>query len=517
MSKIKLLFFVLLFTSCDLDHEVDWHHLDLQKDGIFGVSTDRAYNELLKDKSSSSVIVAILDSGFDLEHKSLKSKFWINNKEVPGNGIDDDNNGYVDDINGWNFTGAIAGSGVKYFKKSALASLVQRDRSRFGTMKLVDVPISERDEFLNYQKNKSILLNYIEETKTKLSRVKIIKQALDRMIENIGKDKPTLKDFIKYKPTNDSENQARSMMNVLLKNKTFDETYQEDFVEQLVSLKNLLDYWFNIDFSPYTLENRGNINSSSFGNNQINGFDLSHGVNSTHGTHIAGIIAAERNDGSGVRGVADNVQIMGLLPLASDPLESEQAIAKSIRYAVDNGAKIINMSFGELYTIDQKLIEKAIKYAAEKDVLLIHASGNHSANVDSLIIYPRPYYHDGGKANNWINVGASDRRNDENLRASISNYGKEQVDVFAPGVRINSTTPGSQYKRFDGTSMAAPIVSGIAALIRSYYPSLSAVQVREIIMNSVVKTEQLKDRCVSGGVVNAYNALKLAESYIDNQ
>ncbi|MBL1408246.1 S8 family serine peptidase [Sphingobacterium faecale] len=503
-----------LIVGCKQKEDINWHHLDLAEDGVFGVSTNKAYKELLKGKEGEAVIVAVMDSGFDVDHKSLKSKFWTNKREIKNNGIDDDNNGFIDDINGWNFTGSVEGSGIKYFSKSALASLVQMGQTKFGEKKFVDVPISEREEFLEFQKRSRKLINYVESTKTNLTQVKYRKQALDRIIESIGKENPTLKDFVNYKPSNDRENQARSKMISLLRSKTFKESYQEDFVEELISLRNSLDYWYNVDYLPFTVANSSSSNSSALGNNLIKGlFDPSYGESSTHGTHVAGIIAAEHNPENGVRGIAENVQIMGLLPLAADPLEQEHAIAKSIRYAVDHGAKIINMSFGESYTIDQTLIEEAMKYAADHDVLLVHASGNHGVNLDTLVIYPRPYNKGVRNADNWINVGASDKSNDEYLKASFSNFSKEQVDVFAPGVRINSTIPGSEYKRHDGTSMAAPIVSGIAALIRSYYPTLTAVQVKEIIMKSVVKADQLKDRCISGGVVNAYNALKLADTY----
>ena len=253
------------------------------------------------------------------------------------------------------------------------------------------------------------------------------------------------------------------------------------------------------------------------------------GPDADHGTHVAGIIGANRTNRLGIKGVSDNVLIMAVRAVPNGD-ERDKDVANSIRYAVDNGARIINMSFGKAHSPHKAVVDSAIRYAMAKDVLLVHAAGNEAKDIDKNKNYPSKYYSDStglnvGAAGAWIEVGASGWKNDEDLVASFSNYGKKTVDVFAPGVKINSTMPGSKYKENDGTSMAAPVVSGLAALIRSYYPSLTALQVKDIIMESVTKVPQkvkvrdemgkkkvsFSEVCVSGGIVNAYNALKLAE------
>lgn len=509
LNSISLCLLVsLLFSACASKESINWQHLDLKDDGVFGISTDKAYKELLKGKKSKQVLVAVLDAGFDTEHEDLKSNFWINEKEIPDNGIDDDNNGFIDDTQGWNFSGSTKEMEVN--GNVVLTCLVRRDQARFNLVQHAAIPPKDREAYAQYQKNKTTLENKIQDAKSNLVQLQKIKIALDNMVKQIGKPYPTLKNFIAYIPNNAEENQARSFLNKQMKRKTFEEFYQEDVVKKIKDYQESIDYTYNTAFIPRSIvsENSDSSKGVIYGNNII-GI-----VESDHGTHVAGIIGADRNNKLGIQGVAANVRIMSLIPYAVDGRELEKVWAQAIRYAVDNGARVINMSFRELNSWDQTPLDDAIKYAVSKDVLLIRAAGNESANLDSLPSYiPSPNYLEGGTAATWITVGASDHMNDETLRASFSNYGKTKVDVFAPGVLINSTVPGSKYKRLDGTSMATPIVSGLAALIWSYYPDLTAIQVKEIIMQSVIKVDQLKERCVTGGVVNAYTALQLAETY----
>ena len=211
-----------------------------------------------------------------------------------------------------------------------------------------------------------------------------------------------------------------------------------------------------------------------------------------------------------------------ILRAVPDGDERDKDVANSIRYATDNGAKVINMSFGKAYSYDKSAVDAAVKYAASKDVLLVHAAGNDGVNNDKVPHYPSNQFLDGTSSSNWIEVGASSYSNNV---ASFSNYGKKVVDLFAPGVAIYSTAPGNKYRNLQGTSMAAPVAAGVATLLRSYFPELSAAQVKNIMMKSVVKMPdkvelpgkedkakmvKLKKLCVSGGVVNAYNAVELA-------
>jgi len=270
----------------------------------------------------------------------------------------------------------------------------------------------------------------------------------------------------------------------------------------------------NIAFDSRFLvgDNYENSAEKYYGNNDV------FGPFARHGTHVAGIVGAIRNNNLGINGIANDVKIM-MVRIVPNGDERDKDVANGIKYAVDNGAKVINMSFGKSYSKDKSAVDEAVKYAMSKDVLLIHAAGNDGKDLDNTgnIFVPNKYYADkNGVADAWITVGASGWKDDMTLIAPFSNYGKTQVDVFAPGMQIYSTTPGSKYETLSGTSMAAPVVTGLAALIREYYPKLTAIQVKNIIMQSVEKRAILKDKCVSGGVVNAYNALKLAASIAIN-
>lgn len=490
--------------GCQRDTE-NWQHLDLDKDGYFGVSANRAYEELLKDKKATPVIVAIMDSGFDTEHEDLQSVLWVNEGEIPDNGMDDDGNGYIDDVHGWNFTGSTPSS-VKY-GTSTLTCLVVRDQERFGDRAYSDIPETEREDFETFQRNKAELAKKRREAEDNLAQVEKFKVSVDEMRTQLTKESPKLKDIRAYKPRNAEENDARSFLNAKMQRKTFGEVYEEDVTKMIERYRNQLDYWYNINYTAPSLDDDhpDNLRGPMYGNGGLKGPEPD------HGTHVAGIIGADRHNKRGIRGIADQVQLMPLLFSKPDGREADLGVAQAIRYAADHGAKVINMSFGSEYTWDRKVVDDAVKYALSKDVLIIHAAGNHSRDLDEWTLYPNRYFADGGEADAWLTVGASDFANDETLRATFSNYGSKKVDLFAPGVRINSTFPGSTYKRNDGTSMAAPVVAGVAALVRSYYPELSATQVKDILMQSVIKVEQLQDRCVSGGVVNAYQAIKQAE------
>lgn len=507
MRKAPLLLAVLAFASCNVE-DPDWQHLDLKTDNAFGISADKAYSKLLKGKKSTSVVVAVMDTGVDIDHEDLMGNIWVNEKEIPGNGIDDDNNGYIDDINGWNFSGSEYGK--EFYGTSILSCLVNRDKERFKDLKYADVLPADRADYNTYIKNKQSLNNELEDAKGTLERYKRVKEGLDEILKQIKKTNPTPKDLIAHVPQTDKQNEARSYTSQNIKRKTLKEFYQEDIIDRIQQLHQRINYSHNLAFDPYEAGYAFNITDRFYGNNNVKG---SSGPLASHGTHVAGIIGANRNNKIGIKGIADNVKIMPLIQFMADGRQDENAVADAIRYAVDNGAKIINMSFGALNTWDRAALEEAIQYAATKDVLIIHAVGNHGINIDTVPNYPSPYFQNGGKAANWISVGASDRDNDETLRAKFSNFGKSQVDVFAPGVRINSTVLDSKYKRADGTSMAAPVVTGLAALIWSYYPHLSAIQVKEIILASVIKVDVLKERCVTGGVVNAYTAIELAETF----
>lgn len=498
----------------------NWQNLDLKTDSTFGISTEKAYNELLKGKKSVPVIVAVLDGGVDIEHEDLKSTVWLNKKEKVGNGKDDDKNGYIDDIHGWNFLGSSKGS-INY-ETLELTRLVRRDNSKFANADATSVKAGDLPAFETYQKNKAELDQELAEARTGFDRFSGIKNAIDAVVKKIGKENPSAEDFQSFKPADDMEANIQRIMIAQLKNSSFDEFYKNQIVPAYDHYKNQVEYNLNIDYDPRGIvgDDPNNSRERFYGNNDVAGPDA------RHGSHVAGIIGALRSNELGIKGVADHVIIMGVRSTPNGD-ERDKDVANSIRYAVDNGAKVINMSFGKSYSWDKGIVDEAVKYAVAKDVLLIHAAGNDNKDLEVESNFPDPTYINGGKATSWITVGASSWTNDGNIKASFSNYGKTKVDVFAPGVDINSTVPGSKYEKLSGTSMAAPVVAGLAGLIRSYYPKLTALQVKDIILKSVIKVDQsveiktdtdsktvpFSDLCVTGGIVNAYEALKLAAGY----
>ncbi|MEJ7694016.1 S8 family peptidase [Daejeonella sp.] len=512
-------------SSADEKPKENWQNLDLKADGAFGISTDKAYNELLKGKTSKTVVVAVIDGGIDENHEDLKQVMWINAKEIAGNGIDDDKNGYIDDIYGWNFIGSAKGLNIHH-DNMEVVRLVNKLQPKYAAA-LNSTPFTEaeRKEFQLYKKLVTDYMEKLQQAQMGLQNTTLILKYLNEILVKMGKTEPTIEDFNAYKAAGDIESQVVKFLKPEIKKTSYKE-FRQELEDGLKHYDTQIKYHLNLEFDPRkdsVGDNYANSNEKFYGNNDITGPDAE------HGTHVAGIIGAVRGNSLGIKGIADNVKIMALRTVP-DGDERDKDVANSIRYAVDNGAKVINMSFGKAYSWDKKVVDEAVKYAVSKDVLLVHAAGNDGKNTEKEDNVPNRLFADStgvtmGTAEGWIEVGASGWNNDDELVASFSNYGGKSVDVFAPGVKINSTMPDSKYKDNDGTSMASPVVAGLAALIRSYYPQFTAVQVKEIIMNSVTKVEQkvkireegssnkvaISEISVSGGVVNAYNALLLAE------
>ncbi|MCJ8209414.1 S8 family peptidase [Mucilaginibacter sp. RS28] len=524
LKKVIGLCLPLLFSISAIAQPVrpkaNWQNLDLQADGMFGISTEKAYNELLKDKKPVPVIVAVLDGGVDINHEDLKNVIWVNTKEIAGNGIDDDHNGYADDVNGWNFLGSKKGN--VEFDNLEITRILKKDWYKYA---YADTTKLSKDELAKYHQQQKLsreLNDKLEDARKNLDLYTKVKTVYERVFKKIGKQEPTLEDFADFIPDNPMEAQVKMVtMRELPKAKNFKEFYAQSIIDPIKFCNEEINYHLNLDYDSRDIvgDDYNNSNEHYYGNPTVNG------PTTTHGTHVAGIIGASRDNGIGVKGVANNVQIMSVNCVPNGD-ERDKDIANAIRYAVDNGAKVINMSFGRPYCTDKAVVDEAIKYAMSKDVLLVHAAGNDNEDLDKKANYPTPFYNDGGHADAWLTVGASGFRDDQTLKADFSNYGKQTVDVFAPGIKINSTVPGSAYVEYGGTSMASPVVAGLAALIRSYYPKLTAVQVKEIIIASVVKVNHnvdierkgkikhiaFADLCRTGGIVNAYQALKLAES-----
>lgn len=513
-----------------------WHLLSYEKDSFYGIDLNRAYQFLKeKNKKSTPVIVAVLDSGVDTTHEDLKNILWKNTKEIPANGIDDDKDGYIDDVYGWNFLGNKNGENIK--KTSDEKSRVYYSlKSKYQDKELDTNKMSFEEKYL-YKSwvRSSKEMKVSSEEQANIAYIEVVLRSLkkhDKIVrEEMGKEEYTAEDLEKFTPTTDAGKRAK--MGVLQIFKIFGVEGQtknteiigevEEYVEGKKAAfeaaeKEPENYRANI-----VKDNYNNIQDKYYGNGDVMAFTPK------HGTHVSGIIAAERNNGIGMDGVADNVQIMAVRAVP-DGDEYDKDIALGIIYAVDHGAKVINMSFGKGYSPEKKWVDSAIQYAAAHDVLLLHAAGNDSKNIDENENYPNPFsFYTGKRAENFITVGASsDPKISGSLTASFSNYGKNTVDVFAPGDKIYATVPTkNQYANLQGTSMATPVVAGIAALIRSYYPELTAVQVKAIIEQSAIVYDEtvttfipgtkektsLKELCKTGGLVNAFAAVKLADNF----
>lgn len=506
----------------------DWWLLDPEQDSLQGVSAERSYKTLLKDQPSRTVVVAVIDSGVDIDHEDLKSVIWKNTDEIPGNGVDDDKNGYIDDVYGWNFIGGKNGN-VDADTYELTREYI-RLKAKYGTLEESKVPKKQKAEYESYVKikDKYEALKAKNEQQYKLysNIYRSISYSIDTLKTLMGVDTLRAEDVRKFETTEPSLLFAKGFLLNMYKNIGED----ADLEEYLAELKEGVDYYevivrygYNETFDSRTIvgDDINNVNERNYGNNDVKGPDP------THGTHVSGIIAADRKNDIGIRGIADNVQIMVIRAVPNGD-ERDKDIANAIFYAVDNGAHIINMSFGKSFSPQKEIVDKAVKYAEQKGVLLIHAAGNDANDADAEPSYPSRFYQDGKEAKNWLEVGASAWGSNSDFVGSFSNYGKKVVSVFAPGVEIYSTVPGSKYKNESGTSMASPATAGVAALVMSYFPELSAAQVKDILMKSSRKFDNLKVQkpgggtvefsqlSASGGLVNAYEAIKLAQE-VKNQ
>jgi peptidase S8 and S53, subtilisin, kexin, sedolisin len=482
-----------------------WPHQDLLTTGYPGISLQKAY-DILKGRKSEKVIVGVIDSGIDINHEDLKSVIWTNPKEIPGNGIDDDKNGYVDDIHGWNFLGDIAEENLEFVRIIKSGNTSNPDYQR--ALEKYEQEVKDANESLEYY-------GQLEQA--------IVKA--DQFIKNkSGKSTYTIEDLQNIAASaSDRESQdAVRLTGFLIDRFGSVEEGKTELSEGKKHYETKLKFHLNKDanFRAVLKDDPNDINDRSYGNNNVIGPVLE---GSLHGTHVAGIIGAVRNNGIGMDGVADNVAIMAVRAVP-DGDENDKDVALAIRYAVDNGAKVINTSFGKAFSPNKQWVYDAIKYAASKDVLIVNAAGNDSKNIDVKLTFPDDNINGVEYVDNMITIGALNYDYSEKLIADFSNYGKNNVDIFSPGVKIYSTVPGNKYKFLQGTSMASPEVAGIAALIRSYFPKLKASEVKQILMESgvvpyvgqVIVGEEQKDRIPfsnaskSGRIVNAYNAVILA-------
>ena len=495
-----------------------WAHADLETDTIPGLSLEKAY-KFLEGKTGETVIVGVIDSGIDIEHEDLKDVLWINSKEIAGNEIDDDKNGYVDDIYGWNFLG---GNGVAAPEQLEITRLVAKMKPRFEGKTIETVSEEEKSDFELYQKYLKSFNNAAEKnlkTKARLNQIADNFRAIEQFL---GKENFTAGDLKNVK-TDDLMLQSQIGDILGLASRGLD---KKAFTEYYENFKKNKNYDLNFDGRAIVGDNPQLFSDTKYGN----GFVIGSKEEESHGTHVSGIILASRTNNIGMKGVAHNAKLMSIRAVP-DGDERDKDVALAIRYAVDNGAKVINMSFGKSYSPYRHWVFEAIKYAENNDVLLVHAAGNDHKDIDVKDNWPNDSVDKNSEiADNVLTVGAMSINYREDLPASFSNYGQKNVDVFAPGVQIYSTVPQDKYARYNGTSMASPEVAGVATLVRSYYPQLSASQVKHIIMNSGTKIDMdvlvpgkegekaaFSTLSVSGSVANAYNALVLADKMVNKK
>ncbi len=532
MKKIIILCLALVITVTGFSQRTEpakkegWHLLDPKKDGYMGISLDEAY-ELLKGRRSETVIVAVIDSGVDTAQEDLQGILWNNPREIPGNGIDDDHNGYVDDVHGWNFDGNRNGENLAR-NSHEIERVYHTWKGEFGGMDSTKVPPGRQYLYGQWKKAKALIdadyndagkqLPEITNTSTILDQSSsVLFKKLNMSEFNQGLLKPLLQD------SSEMVRRSAALWDQLFTNYNSAGITSTNVLNELKDYKGSLENKVNLKLQApqdwrgaITGDRADDINDRSYGNNNLKT------GSGDHGTLVSGTIAAVRHNQVGMDGIADNVRIMAVRAVPGGD-EHDKDVALAIRYAVDNGAKVVNMSFGKPVSPYKSMVDDAVKYAQSKGVLLVHGSGNDGKDITHDVFYPNPVFLDGTRATNYLTVGASGDKTTGYYAAPFSNYSKTAVDIFAPGMFIYSTATGNRYLGADGTSLASPVASGVAALLRSYFPKLTPEQVIHIMVTTGTPIpgevgipghdEQLapfSTLSVSGKVINAADAVKMA-------
>ena len=516
----------------------DWFLKDPETDHVLGVSAEKTYATLLTGKPSKPVLVAVVDSGIDIDHEDLKDVLWVNTNEIAGNGIDDDKNGYVDDINGWNFIGGKNGNVNE--DTYEVTREYARLKPKYENIDEKNVNKKNKAEYEYWKKvqakydrdfkfNKEQYDEFASQYKAYLQIYGTL-NFCDSLLRKTTGHPVTKSSLASVTSANDTVNFAKEYITKLFESINVEGDLEAHaLLEQLGDLVHQIkegvdhyrvavEFGYNLDFNSRVVvgDDPANLYEKGYGNNDVEGPDPK------HGTHVAGIIGANRKNDLGIKGIADNVRIMSVRAVPNGD-ERDKDVANAIIYATDNGAQIINMSFGKAFSPGKEAVDKAVKYAESKGVLLIHAAGNDGDDLDKESNFPNRNFANGNQSKTWLEIGASAWGANENFVGSFSNYGKKSVDLFAPGVQIYSTTPDNSYEDLQGTSMACPATSGVAAILMSYFPELSAVQIKDILRQSTRKFDGLKvikpgtkdevpftDLSTTGGMVNAYEAVKMA-------
>lgn len=515
----------------DKDTET-WYHKDFKLTNVYGVNTQNAYKFLeSKGLKPHTILVGVLDSGVEVDHPGLIKNMWTNPNEVPNNGKDDDGNGYIDDIHGWNFIGGK--NGDVDIDNMEVTRVVKKYQPIFEGENSAQNKLNQSqrpEEFEMYIKSKELFNKKSADAKQNAEFYSFLYSKIPTIVGVLG-DKPLTAENIKaIKPQNQEEAMAVQILGQMTQNEEYiGKNPQELKTAFEKELKEALDYYtpqskqYDLNYDPrqeLVGDHYEDYNERFYGNNHYEGPEAQ------HGTHVAGIIAGQPQGDQIQYGVASKVAKIMTVRAVPNGDERDKDVANAIRYAVDNGAKILNMSFGKPVSPGKKYVWDAMKYAQDKGVLLVKAAGNDNENIAEHIYYPTNFKSPkDGKPfiDNMIVVGASTNDN-EFLRASFSNYNGKMVDVFAPGEKIYSTVPDGKYEYLQGTSMAAPVVAGVAAVLWAYMPSLTPAQIIESLVKTANKStvnamidSNTNNRfdliSVAGGVVDAYKAAEYAYNH----
>ncbi|MBB1561863.1 MAG: S8 family serine peptidase, partial [Flavobacteriaceae bacterium] len=505
-----------------------WYHKDFSTTNVYGVNTDNAYKFLeSKGLKPRTIVVGVLDSGVEVDHPGLINNMWKNPNEIPNNGIDDDKNGYVDDIYGWNFIGGkTADVDADNLEVTRMVKKYQPILEGTDSAKNRANQAKMPEEYAIYQKSKKLYDEKGSEAKQYYHYFSGFNNAIPSIVKTLNGKTLTKANLAAIKPASQEDSRNLQILNSLVQDagnvgktpKEVEELLRKEIEGALKHYESQATKHYNLDFDPRAEivgDNYDNYNEKHYGNNHYEGPDAS------HGTHVSGIIAGLPHGNEAQYGVAHKVAKIMTVRAVPDGDERDKDVANAIRYAVDNGAKILNMSFGKAVSPGKKHVWDAMKYAEKKGVLLVKAAGNENQNIGENEYFPTNFMKQSDEkpfVSNMIVVGAS-TNNSQNLRARFSNYNGKMVDVFAPGQEIYSTVPDAKYEYLQGTSMASPVVAGAAAVLWAYMPSLTPQQIKEALVKTVNKSTvnanvdsnaNFDQISVAGGVIDLYKAAQYA-------
>lgn len=529
--------------------DLDWYNCSFGEDGVYGAEVNKAYEFLKGKKVKKRPVVALIGTGLDVEHEDLKQAIWVNPGEQ-ADGKDRDKNGFIDDINGWNFLGGKNGQVMeRLIQEGDREFLRLKDKyadyitSNGEFFKIIDgkrVKVSAPENLSEYSYYKNVVM-----PESQLARIYggwnmayVIAEYGQKFKEDLRAKFPgqriTLQEFQTCYDPNAPQDTLSDVTFTLIatafqlyKTDDLDFVYKT-FVETGVargkeSYEEALKAYGYDGRKDIVGDDYLNINDNKYGNNVLLTSDA--GL----GTMQGGIIGGKRGNGLGNDGIMDEAEIMALRVTASggEPYIKDMVLA--IRYAADHGVDIIVLpQQNTLYPDGQKewMIE-ALRYAESKGILVIVPAWELSQDLAKQTFYPNRRMTGDKELTNLMVISSSDKEGNPSLNA---NYGAKELDLFAPGINIYSAYTGDTYQIGSGVGLASASVAGVAALIKAYYPHLTGSQIRDILLESVTSRKGVEvekgievdgkqtqdlflfdDLCLSGGILNAYQAIMAAD------